>query len=86
MLRLLALRSVKRESLNVKGFGGRIVDIPTFTFHVLPFTALENDVGGLFQHPAREAGWLADGRKERFQLHRETDVPADLEPARHNDG
>ena len=33
-----------------------------------------------------EAGWLPEGGKERLQLHRQTNVPADLEPARHGDG
>jgi hypothetical protein len=36
-------RSVRRESLNVKGFGGRAFGSPTFTFHVLPFTPLESE-------------------------------------------
>lgn len=34
----------------------------------------------------RGADWLPDGWKERLQLHRQADVPADLEPAGHGDG
>ncbi len=34
----------------------------------------------------KEAGRLPDGWKERPQLHRQADVPADLESARHGDG
>ena len=33
-----------------------------------------------------EASWLPESWKERLQLHRQADVPADLEPARHGDG
>jgi hypothetical protein len=35
-------RSVKRESLNVKRFGGNAFDNPRFTFHTLPFTVFES--------------------------------------------
>ena len=34
----------------------------------------------------KEAAWLPDGRKERLQLYRQANVPADLESARHGDG
>ena len=35
----------------------------------------------VFPQTDRGAGWLPDRWKERLQLHRQTDVPADLEPA-----
>ncbi len=47
MLKKAVQRSVRRESLNVKGFGGRTLVNPTF--HVLPFTVFESDAGGLFR-------------------------------------
>ena len=39
-----------------------------------------------YQLVDKEAGRSPDGWKERPQLHRQADVPADLESARHGDG
>jgi len=36
-------RSVRRETLNVKGFEEEHSAVLRFTFHVLPFTVLESD-------------------------------------------
>ena len=57
MLKKAVQRSVRRESLNVKGFGGREPGNPTFhvsrlTFHG-SWERRENAAGGLFQHPVR---------------------------------
>jgi len=40
----------------------------------------------VFPRTDRADGWLPDSWKERLQLHRQANVPADLEPARHGDG
>ena len=41
MLKKAAQRSVRRDSLNVKGCGERVFGSPMF--HLLPFTGLESD-------------------------------------------
>ena len=43
MLKKAVQRSVRRETLNVKGFEEEHSAVLRFTFHVLPFTALESD-------------------------------------------
>ena len=41
MFKKAVQQSVKSETLNVNGFGGRALDSPTF--HVSPFTVLESE-------------------------------------------
>jgi len=47
MLRKVVQRSVRRETLNVKGFEEEHSAVLRFTFHVLPFTALESDFSSI---------------------------------------